>query len=169
MTNYKCKHCRDTGKFYVVTAGGDEVLCDCCCTRNGIEHLPLEAQDRIITLRQELDRIKNDYAEWMSHEDYVPMAQKVEAQAATIAALRADLAAALKREAGLRGALETWDSWADPVKQNAGVAPLEMPWKNGRAALAAPRVEEPRCNCQADEYSTDHLMSCPVENGEPQP
>ena len=77
MTDYKCRCCRDTGKFYVVTAGGDEVLCDCECTRKGLEHLPLEAQDRIISLRQEIDRVTNDYAEWMSPEDYVPLVQKV--------------------------------------------------------------------------------------------
>ena len=55
MTDYKCRRCRDTGKFYVVTAGGDEVLCDCECPRKGLEHLPLEAQDRIIALRQHAD------------------------------------------------------------------------------------------------------------------
>lgn len=53
MTDYKCKRCRDTGKFYVVTAGGDEVLVDCECQK--VTTFPLE---RIARLQIELAQAK---------------------------------------------------------------------------------------------------------------
>lgn len=132
MTDYKCKRCRDIGKFYVVTAGGDEVLMDCKCRGTAIAYATpcdpafnnwveeaewlrgevarlnarvaqadktifdtneLEAlydklnRDYCLVLNSRKELIK-DYAEWMSPEDYVPLAQERDRLQAEVARLK---------------------------------------------------------------------------------